>query len=60
MIKRVMVPEATGRTSAKLKFNVEVNPLVVKEYQENNFLQWKWTSTAIHSSMPFISSSISR
>ena len=55
-----MEPEATGRTNTKIKFNVEVNPLVVKEYQENNFLQRKWTSTAIHSSMPFISSPISR
>jgi len=60
MIKRIIAPEATGRATAKLKYNVEVNPLVVKEYQENNFLQWKWTSTAIHSSMPFISSPISR
>ena len=49
-----MEPEATGRTNTKLKFNVEVNPLVTSEYQEGNFLSWKWTSTLHGHSRPHV------
>ena len=39
--KHGLVLTTSGKATTKTKFNVEVNPLVITEYQENNSLQWK-------------------
>jgi hypothetical protein len=49
---------AKGGNPKHIKYSLEVNPLVVKTYQGNNFLQWKWSIT--QTSIPFYTTTISR